>query len=65
MIDTTSGAALPSKRQLEHVLRDAGLSARQAKKLLSGGYSALGAEDDNLAEIAEQLDALSQRLRHS
>lgn len=42
-------AALPSKRDLERALRGAGLSARQAKRLLADGYRALGnetADDD-------------------
>ena len=45
-----SAASLPTKRDLEKLLRGAGLSARQSKKLLSAGYGALGiadAEADN------------------
>ncbi len=42
---TTTSASLPTKRDLEKLLRGAGLSARQSKKLLSAGYGALGVVD--------------------
>lgn len=54
---------MPSVRDLEHTLRDAGLSSAQAKRLLSGGYSALrrdGADDDAEALAAGLRDLLSQ-----
>ena len=59
---------LPDKRELERTLRAAGLSARQAKRLLSGGWQALDPnappEDDADALLAK-LEALSTRLRES
>lgn len=59
---TTSGASLPSKRDIEKALRTAGLSARQSKKLLSRGWSAIAADDDQ-AELAEQLENFAKKLR--
>lgn len=53
---------LPSKRDLEHGLRGMGLSARQAKKLLSGGYAALGAVDDEAEEVKELLQQVIRKL---
>lgn len=43
-------AELPDKRDVERALRDAGLSARQAKRLLSGGWRALAPDDPLDAE---------------
>lgn len=46
---------VPNIRELEHVLRDAGLSRRDAKALLSKGIKAITpiADDDNAALISE------------
>lgn len=52
----------PTKRELEAALRGAGLSARQAKKVLAKGYSSIANENDG-ADVAEQLEQLAQRLR--
>lgn len=61
MTDTTT----PSKRDLERALRGAGLSARQAKRVLAAGYRALGSVDPdvNLAELADRAEALAHELR--
>lgn len=59
---TTSGAVLPTKKVLERALRDAGLTARQSKKLLAAGYRAI-ADDDGSEELAERLEQLAQTLR--
>lgn len=59
---TTSGPRpLPSKRDLEALLRTGGLSARQAKKLLARGYSAIATDSD--ADLLEEFEALAERLR--
>lgn len=58
----------PDIRELERVLRDAGLSRREAKALLSAGYKALQVDvldEEVAAETAEQqkrLDALYNKL---
>lgn len=39
-------AAAPTKRTLEHTLRDAGLSARAAKAFVAGGWAALEVRDE-------------------
>ncbi len=54
--------ALPDKREVERVLRAAGLSARQAKRLLSGGWRALAPDDPLDAEaLLLRLEALVAR----
>jgi hypothetical protein len=55
-------AVLPEKRHIERALRDAGLSARQAKRLLSGGWRALGADDDDLPSMLRRTAAALERL---
>lgn len=61
------GKPFPSKRELERALRGAGLTARQAKRLLSCGYAALGMDDAplDIAALAEQAEALAKQLRSS
>lgn len=51
----TVKAALENPREFERLLRDAGLSSLQAKRLMSGGYDALLKRD---AEECEELQAL-------
>lgn len=54
---------IPERRLIERALRDAGLSARQAKRLLSAGWQAL--VDERRAEVDElraQIDELRERL---
>lgn len=63
-----STKTLPGRRDLERALRVAGLSARQAKLLLSRGYGALrGAEEadaaDAAADLAQQAARLERLLR--
>ncbi|MFP5504876.1 MAG: hypothetical protein ACLGH6_01635 [Gammaproteobacteria bacterium] len=59
---TTSGARpLPSKRDLETLLRTGGLSARQAKKLLARGYNAI--TTDSEAVLLDEFEALTRRIR--
>lgn len=59
--------APPSKRTIERALRGAGLTARQAKRLLSCGYAALGIGDSpaDMEALAEQAEALARQLRSS
>lgn len=55
-----SGSAIPTVRDIERALRDAGLTRGQAKKL-AGGYSGIEAEDSgarDAAELEQLLDAL-------
>lgn len=49
---------LPTKRELEVILRDGGLSGKGAKALISGGFAALSRDED--AEIMEALKSLVQ-----
>ena len=51
---------LPTKRELEAILRDAGLSAKGAKALVSGGFSALSRDED--AELLEALKDLGNTI---
>jgi hypothetical protein len=57
--------ALPDKRCAERALRDAGFSNRQARKLVSAGWPALGRDDDDpdpsvlLARVAAELRRLA------
>ena len=52
-------SALDNPREFERLLRDAGLSASQAKRLMSGGFEALtqqrDVEDDGLLEVLKLL----------
>ncbi|WP_020146891.1 HK97 family phage prohead protease [Thioalkalivibrio sp. ALJ15] len=52
-----------SPRELERGLRDLGLSKREAKRLMAGGFSALSDEDEEAAEIAAALRELNNELR--
>jgi uncharacterized protein len=56
-------AAFESPRQLERLLRSAGLSRSQAKALLSGGYDALAARGGNDDGAIEALRGLAEALR--
>lgn len=51
----------PGKRDLEHALRDIGLSARQAKKLLARGYRGIASDDSD--ELLEAIEHNVRRLR--
>ena len=60
----------PTPRDLERAARDAlGLSAREAKRLAAGGYSALvkadpdDLDEDATSDLAARLQALTQQLR--
>lgn len=60
-----SDGATPTVREVEHALRDAGLSREQAKALIAGGYKAMplrDAEDGDVEELAavvrRNIDAL-------
>lgn len=55
-----SGALPERKRELEIALRDAGLSRRDAKRLISGGWSALVRDDE--AGLREALENLSKSI---
>jgi len=50
------------KRSFEKILRDAGLSCKQAKTLLSGGYSALN-RDDEMNELLAAIKTLSNSIQ--
>jgi HK97 family phage prohead protease len=55
-----------SKREVEKALRDAGLSARQAKAFISGGYDAMTRDESApYAEILASLDRISTQLQRS
>ena len=58
---------IASKREVEKALRDAGLSARQAKAFISGGYDAMTRDESgpNYAELLASLDRLSTQLQRS
>jgi hypothetical protein len=59
---------LPDKREVERTLRATGLSARQAKRLLSGGWRALDPNappDGDADALLAKLEALATRLRES
>ncbi len=56
----SSESELPSPRQLETILRDAGLSRRQAKAILSDGYKALSQRDaDEDAGLRQLLNTMN------
>ncbi len=58
---------LPQKREIEAALRGAGLSARQAKRLLARGWAALdvAGHDDEAEELVALANALAHRLRET
>lgn len=59
-----TAAGLPSKRDVERALVAAGLSGRQAKKLLARGWRAIGSpQDDEVERLAEVAEELARRLR--
>jgi hypothetical protein len=62
---TGENGQLASKRECEKALRDAGLSARQAKAFISGGYDAMTRDESapQYAEILASLDRLSTILK--
>jgi uncharacterized protein len=61
-IETVKAAGMTA-RELEHFLRDAGMSARDAKALLSGGVKALEQRDAADEEL-EQLKAMVRSNTH-
>jgi hypothetical protein len=64
MDDPVEGRAAPSRRDAERALRDVGLSARQAKRVISGGWAAAFKEDaGDAAELLEALQQFTDRLR--
>lgn len=48
----------PDRPAIEKALRDAGLSARQAKKILSGGWRLVAGDE---AELLAEIDDLKNR----
>jgi HK97 family phage prohead protease len=53
-----------SKRELEEVLRDAGLSRKQAATLIAGGYAGLSLRDaDDAGDMTEILNSLRSKLK--
>lgn len=62
-------SALESPRELERLLRDAGLSRSQAKALMSGGYRAVAEQrdvdpdSDAIKQVAESLQKLTEAMR--
>lgn len=56
-----SGALPERKRELEAALRDAGLSRRDAKRLISGGWDVLVRDDQD--DLAEALKKFGQSFR--
>jgi len=62
---TAVKAAEMSEREIEAILRDAGLSRSVSKALISGGYKALQTERDATVgnELKELADLLKQRIR--
>ncbi len=55
---------LPDKRAVEKALRECGLSSRQARKVIAGGWKLLLDENDalidELGELKERFDKLLQ-----
>lgn len=49
---------IQSKRQVEKALRDLGLSHRQAKAFLAGGYEAMNRDDSGLDSVEDRDDSL-------
>ncbi len=61
-----SGALPERKRELEAALRDAGLSRRDAKRLISGGWDVLVRDDqDDLAKALEKFSKTLQEANHA
>lgn len=59
----TESQKTPSRPEIERALRAAGLSSRQAKRLLSGGWRlVVGAEAEEEAELLDRLDEVQKRL---
>lgn len=60
-----AGGDLPSEREFEAFLREAGMSRKQAKGFISQGYKALSAreaaEDDD--DIVSAVESLAERIR--
>ena len=55
---------IPTTRQVEHYLRDAGFSARQAKAFIASGYSGIDNRDGcGDAEFAKQVQQLTNIMR--
>lgn len=53
-----------SKRECEKILRDAGLSTRQAKAFISGGYNAMSRDDsEDYGEALASLDHILNTLK--
>jgi hypothetical protein len=53
----------PDRPTIEKALRAAGLSSRQAKKLLSGGWRLIvGEEAEAEAELLDRLEAMKTQL---
>lgn len=68
-VKSAFGSNLPTKRELERwLMRDAGLSQRDAKRMLSGGYDALNCKRDAAIEqtlagkIRKATQTLSSRI---
>lgn len=55
--DRSWGGDIPTKRELEKLLRDVGASTKQAKAIISGGHDALS-RDEKAVDNSEVLDAL-------
>ncbi|MCA9367676.1 HK97 family phage prohead protease [Candidatus Kaiserbacteria bacterium] len=51
---------LPSPKDIELILRDAGFSRRQAKTLMAAGYSALSPRDAELKALNEILETVNR-----
>jgi hypothetical protein len=63
-MDVAAGDGFPDRRTLERALREAGLSARLAKRLLSAGWPALvGEHQAERDELRAQLADLTSSLR--
>jgi HK97 family phage prohead protease len=58
-----SGGGVPSEREFEAFLRDAGLSHRQAKGMIAHGYKSLSHHAPRDADDTEYLRALAQTIR--
>lgn len=58
---STVKSAIENPREFERLLRDAGLSALQAKRLMSGGYEALNQKRD--ADDQGELEAIHALIR--
>jgi len=64
-VKSANGGGLPTKRELERwLMRDAGLSRREAKRMISGGYDALNCKRDAAIEqtLADKMRKVTQTL---